>query len=86
MHREGETHLSAAGHPAKMEVVAGEVFKYPILVDVQPRGSQINVVDIFMSLDANLFEAVDTDGSTAGHSRSHRVEWFLRRTYNKAPS
>ncbi len=52
--------------PARMQTVMGEVVLYPIIPDVLIPNKQINVVDIFISVDADKFEAVDLDASTAG--------------------
>jgi hypothetical protein len=52
--------------PSRLEVAAEEVLKFPIIPEVSPSGKQINVVDIFISVDADKFEALDQDASTAG--------------------
>ena len=43
-----------------------ELIKYRITPEVNTSGTQINVIDIFLSVDPSEFEAVDTDPGTAG--------------------
>ena len=52
--------------PKKLESVTDEILKYPIIPEVFPSGTSVDVVDIFMSVDSTLFEAVDTNPSIAG--------------------
>jgi len=50
----------------KMETAVDELIKYRITPEVNTSGTQINVIDIFLSVDPSEFEAVDTDPGTAG--------------------
>ena len=52
--------------PVRLDATIGEPIKLPIVPDVSPAGKQINVVDLFMTVDANLFEAIDQDATKAG--------------------
>jgi len=52
--------------PSRLEVAAEEVLKFPIIPEVSPSGKQINVVDLFISMDADKFEAIDQNPNTAG--------------------
>ena len=53
--------------PRKLFVVEDDTLRIPITPDDgDASGRQIDVVDIFLSLDSALFEPLDTDGSTTG--------------------
>jgi hypothetical protein len=52
--------------PTRMETTAGEAIKYPIFPEVTPTGKRIRVVDIFLSVDADKFEAIDMDPASEG--------------------
>ncbi len=52
--------------PTRMETAVGEVIKYPIILEVGVSGDTMKVVDIFITVDADKFEAIDTNASTAG--------------------
>ena len=52
--------------PARMNAVTDEILQFPIVAEASPSGKDIHVVDIFMTVDADKWEAVDVDPSTAG--------------------
>ncbi len=52
--------------PTRMVAVTDEVIQFPIVAEASPSGKDIHVVDIFMTVDADKWEAVDVDPSTAG--------------------
>jgi len=54
--------------PTRMTAVANEVLKFPIIPDEGDASgaTQIDIVDIFLTVDPALWEAVDTDPNTAG--------------------
>ena len=53
--------------PNRMVAVANETFKYPIVLDDgDASGRIVKLVDIFVTVDADEFEAVDQDPTTAG--------------------
>ena len=53
--------------PSKLFAIEDDTLRIPItLDDGSAVGRQIDIIDIFMSFDGNLFEPIDTDASTAG--------------------
>lgn len=54
--------------PTRLTAVSNEVVKFPIIPDEGDASgaTNIDIVDIFMTVDPNLWEAVDTDPNTAG--------------------
>ncbi len=54
--------------PTRMTAVSEELIRYPIVPDEGDGtgGTTIEVVNIFLTVDASLFDAVDQDASTAG--------------------
>jgi hypothetical protein len=52
--------------PERLDVTVGENFQWGIIPNVAPAGTAVNVVNLFVTVDATKFTPLDVDTATAG--------------------